>query len=75
MQAKWGTHGDHPVIAVTPSTVPEILSETIRAFNLAEQFRTPVMVLYDEILGHMGSLLSSQPGDFVVEDRPSPVQA
>ena len=73
MQAKWGTHGDHPAIALTPSTVPEILSETIRAFNLAEQFRTPVMVLYDEILGHMREPVTiPNPGDFLVEDRARP---
>src|SRR3989337_3210164 len=53
MQAKWGTHGDHPAISLTPSTVPEIFTETVRAFNLAEKYRTPVMVLYDEIVGHM----------------------
>jgi 2-oxoglutarate ferredoxin oxidoreductase subunit alpha len=53
MQAKWGTHGDHPVITLTPASVPEIFVETVRAFNLAEKYRTPVFVFYDEILGHM----------------------
>ncbi|MBW7957602.1 MAG: 2-oxoacid:acceptor oxidoreductase subunit alpha [Deltaproteobacteria bacterium] len=70
MAAKWGTHGDHPVIAVTPSSVPEILSETVRAFNLAEQYRTPVMVLYDEIVGHMREPLNiPEPGELEVVDR------
>ncbi len=73
MQAKWGTHGDHPVIALTPSTVPEILSETVRAFNLAEKYRTPVIVLYDEILGHMREPVELPlPGDFEVVDRAKP---
>lgn len=73
MQAKWGTHGDHPVIAVTPSTVPEILSETVRAFNMAEKYRTPVIVLYDEILGHMREPVELPlPGDLEVVDRAKP---
>ncbi len=53
MQAKWGTHGDHAIIAITPSSVNESLYETIRAFNLAIKYRTPVMILSDEIIGHM----------------------
>jgi 2-oxoglutarate ferredoxin oxidoreductase subunit alpha len=73
MQAKWGTHGDHPVIAVTPSTVPEILTETVRAFNLAEKFRTPVFILYDEIVGHMReSVTLPEPGELEVIDRVKP---
>lgn len=50
MQTRWGTHGDHPIIAVYPAFSDEIYSETIRAFNLAEQFRTPVIVLLDEVI-------------------------
>ncbi len=70
MQAKWGTHGDHPVIAVTPSYVQEILSETVRAFNLAEKYRTPVIVLYDEIIGHMREPVTiPAPGELDVVDR------
>ena len=53
MQARWGTHGDHAIIAITPSGVNESLYETIRAFNLAVKYRTPVMILTDEIIGHM----------------------
>lgn len=52
MQARWGTHGDHPAIVVAPSSVGEVYELTVRAFNLAERFRTPVIVLYDEIIGH-----------------------
>lgn len=50
MQARWGTHGDHPVIALYPAFSDEIFSETVRAFNLAEKYRTPVILLLDEIL-------------------------
>ena len=53
MQCRWGTHGDHPVICLTPGYVQEIFSETVRAFNLAEKYRTPVIVAFDEIIGHM----------------------
>ncbi|HRK24380.1 MAG TPA: 2-oxoacid:acceptor oxidoreductase subunit alpha, partial [Beijerinckiaceae bacterium] len=53
MQARWGTHGDHPIVVVAPASVQEIYTETIRAFNLAEQFRVPVVVLYDEIIAHL----------------------
>lgn len=49
MQTRWGTHGDHPIIAVYPAFSDEIYSETIRAFNLAEKFWTPVIVLMDEV--------------------------
>lgn len=53
MQAKWGTHGDHPVIALTPNSVQETYELTITAFNLAEKYRTPVILLMDETVGHM----------------------
>jgi 2-oxoglutarate ferredoxin oxidoreductase subunit alpha len=53
MQARWGTHGDHDIIVLSPSTVEECFFETVRAFNLAEQYRTPVIVLTDEVIGHM----------------------
>lgn len=51
LQARWGTHGDHPIIAVYPAFSDEIYSETIRAFNLSEKFWTPVIILMDEIMG------------------------
>lgn len=70
MQAKWGTHGDHPAISLTPGYVQEILTETIRAFNLSEKYRTPVVVLYDEILGHMREPITiPEPGEYEVIDR------
>ena len=52
-QARWGTHGDHPMIAISPASVEETYNLTIRAFNLAEKYRTPVIFLMDEIVGHM----------------------
>ena len=53
MQARWGTHGDHPIISIYPESVNEIYYEIIRAFNLAEKYRQPVVFLMDEVLGHM----------------------
>lgn len=53
MQARWGTHGDHPVIALTPSSVPECFHLTIKAYEFAEKYRIPVIFLMDEIVGHM----------------------
>ena len=53
MQARWGTHGDHPIIVLYPSTVEEVYKHIITAFNLSEKFRTPVIFLMDELLGHM----------------------
>jgi len=53
MQARWGTHGDHPVIAISPSSVAETYNLIIRCFNLAEKYMTPVIFLMDEIVGHM----------------------
>jgi len=73
MQAMWGTHGDHPVIAVCPMSVTETFTETVRAFNLAEKYRTPVIVLTDEIVGHMREKLEiPAPGELEVYDRLRP---
>ncbi|WP_324735833.1 2-oxoacid:acceptor oxidoreductase subunit alpha [Thermococcus sp. SY098] len=53
MQAIWGTHGDHSLIVLTPATVQEAFDMTIRAFNLAEKYRTPAILLTDAEVGHM----------------------
>jgi len=53
MQVKWGSHGDYQVIALCPSSPQECFDLTIRAFNLAETWRTPVFVMMDEVVGHM----------------------
>jgi 2-oxoglutarate ferredoxin oxidoreductase subunit alpha len=53
MQARWGSHGDYPIIALTPASVGEIYSETLRAFNLAERFRSPVVLLYDQMIAQL----------------------
>jgi 2-oxoglutarate ferredoxin oxidoreductase subunit alpha len=53
MQARWGTHGEHSVIALAPNSVLECYTLTVEAFNLSEQYRTPVIVLSDALIGHM----------------------
>ncbi len=70
MQSRWGTHGDHSIIVLCPSSVSECHSLTMEAFDLADAYRTPVIVLADEIVGHMleraeiqeQSELSTRPG-------------
>lgn len=73
MQARWGTHGDHPVIALCPSSVRECFDLTVRAFNLSEEFRTPVLLLSDEVIGHMRERVTfPKKEDVAVFDRPVP---
>ncbi|GMQ94513.1 MAG: 2-oxoacid:acceptor oxidoreductase subunit alpha [Acidimicrobiia bacterium] len=71
MQARWGTHGDHSAIVLAPSSVGEVFDLTVRAFNLAERFRTPVILLYDEIIGHTRESVVL-PASVTVVDRVRP---
>lgn len=73
MQARWGTHGDHPVIALSPTTVRETFELTVKAFNFAEKFRTPVILLMDEVVGHLRENMEvPEPGELEVIDRKRP---
>jgi 2-oxoglutarate ferredoxin oxidoreductase subunit alpha len=67
MQTRWGTHGDHPIIALYPAFAEEMFSETVRAFNLAEKYWNPVILLSDEVLGkaHMDVEIP-EPGSYEV---------
>jgi len=58
MQARWGSHGDYPIIVLAPASVAEIYSETIRAFDLAEQCRTPVVLLYDQVIAQLSETVA-----------------
>jgi 2-oxoglutarate ferredoxin oxidoreductase subunit alpha len=71
MQARWGTHGDHPAIVLAPSSVGEVFDLTLRAFNLSERFRTPVILVYDEIIGHTRENVVL-PDVVEIEDRKRP---
>ncbi|OHB25822.1 MAG: 2-oxoglutarate synthase subunit alpha [Desulfuromonadaceae bacterium GWC2_58_13] len=75
-QAKWGTHGDHATIALVPASIQEIFTETVRAFNLAEKYRMPVQVLFDEIVGHMREPITfPEPGELEIINRTAPTVA
>ncbi len=69
-QARWGTHGDHSIIALTASTHQDIFEITIDAFNMAETYRTPVILLFDEVIGHMREkLVIPEPSELSVVKR------
>ncbi len=72
MAARWGTHGDHGIIALSPSSVQECYDVTIRAFNLAEKYRTPVFVLADEVVGHMREQYELHGGEIIDRKQPDP---
>ncbi|HEX9898145.1 MAG TPA: 2-oxoacid:acceptor oxidoreductase subunit alpha [Candidatus Methylomirabilis sp.] len=73
MQARWGTHGDHPAVALAPASVREVYDETIRAFNIAERFRMPVSLLVDEIIAHMRERVDiPEKSEIILWDRPRP---
>jgi 2-oxoglutarate/2-oxoacid ferredoxin oxidoreductase subunit alpha len=63
MQARWGSHGDYGTIAICPNSPQECFDLTIKAFNLAEQYRVPVMVMMDECVGHMTEKVVIPPAD------------
>jgi 2-oxoglutarate ferredoxin oxidoreductase subunit alpha len=63
MQARWGTHGDHTIIALTPATVQECYDMMIDAFNLAERFSSPVLFLLDASLGHLREKIVLREGE------------
>ena len=76
MQAKWGTHGDHATIAYAPCSIQECYTITIKAFNMAERFRQPVLVMADEVIGHMREkIVIPEPGSYEVVDRKKPTVA
>lgn len=66
MQAKWGSHGDYGIIALTPSSVQEMFDLTIEAFNLSETYRVPTLLMADEIVGHMWEKVVIPPMDKIV---------
>ena len=72
-QARWGTHGDHPIIVLAVSTTQECFELTVKAFNLSEKYRTPVIILSDEVVGHSREKLILPPAaPLEVVDRHRP---
>ncbi len=73
MQARWGTHGDYETIAYSPNSVQEMFDFTVKAFNTAEKYRTPVFVMADQIIAHMtGRLVIPSAGRMEVVERKKP---
>ena len=74
MQARWGTHGDHWLIALTPASVPECFELTLHAYALSEKYRVPVILLMDEVIGHMREKieLPDDYSDFPQAERKQP---
>lgn len=73
MQARWGTHGDHPVIVLAVSTVADCFEITVRSFNLSERYRIPVVILSDEVVSHTREIFTfPSPRDIEIVDRMSP---
>ncbi len=69
-QARWGTHGDHSIIVLTASNHQDVFKITVDAFNMAETYRTPVVLLLDETIGHMREkLVIPEPGELPVVER------
>jgi 2-oxoglutarate ferredoxin oxidoreductase subunit alpha len=74
MQARWGTHGDHYLLVLAPESVKETFYLTIKAFNLSEKYRVPVILLMDETIGHMREKVVIPPYDeLFIEDRVIPI--
>jgi 2-oxoglutarate/2-oxoacid ferredoxin oxidoreductase subunit alpha len=70
LQARWGAHGDHSIIALTASNHQDVFEMTVHAFNMAETYRTPVILLLDEVVGHMRERLTvPETGALPVVDR------
>jgi len=75
MQARWGSHGHYEIIALAPSSPQELFDLTIRAFNLAEKYRTPVLVMTDESVGHMTERVVIPPQEEIEQHhRPKPTE-
>jgi 2-oxoglutarate ferredoxin oxidoreductase subunit alpha len=73
MQARYGTHGDYQAIVVAPASVRECFEQMVKAFNFSERFRTPVIMLTDEVLGHMREMITiPEPGELEVVEREKP---
>ncbi|MDX2447310.1 MAG: 2-oxoacid:acceptor oxidoreductase subunit alpha [Desulfobacterales bacterium] len=69
-QARWGTHGDHSIIALSASNHQDVFAMTVHAFNMAETYRTPVVLLFDEAVGHMREkLVIPEKGELEIVDR------
>ncbi len=77
MQSRWGTHGDYSAVVLSPNSVQEMFDLTIRAFNLSESLRTPVILLTDEIVAHMREQVNARPiqeSEILNRRKPKPTE-
>ena len=65
-QARWGTHGDHAIVTLTASNNQDVFALTVDAFNISETYRTPVIMLLDEVVGHMSEKVVIRPPEEIV---------
>ena len=73
MQARWGSHGDYEIIALAPSSPQDMFYQTITAFNLSETYRLPVLIMSDEMIGHMSEKVIIPPSKYItIQSRPRP---
>ncbi len=73
MQARWGSHGDYEIIALAPSSPQDMFYQTITAFNLSETYRLPVLIMSDEMIGHMSEkVIIPRSKDITIRSRPRP---
>jgi 2-oxoglutarate ferredoxin oxidoreductase subunit alpha len=69
-QSRWGTHGDHAIVALTASNNQDVFAMTVEAFNISETYRTPVVLLFDEVVGHMRErLILPEKGEVPIVER------
>ncbi|HHY12624.1 MAG TPA: 2-oxoacid:acceptor oxidoreductase subunit alpha [Firmicutes bacterium] len=73
MQARWGSHGDHEMVALSPSSVQEAFTLAVESFNIAEEYRTPVILLMDEMIGHLREkVVLPEKEELVIRNREKP---
>lgn len=78
MQCRWGCHGDHSIIALSPASVQECFDLTVQAFNMAEKYRTPVYLMTDETIGHLRETVTIReldPAEIVDRRQPEGIDA
>lgn len=75
MQAKWGTHSDHPIVALAPASAQEMFDHTVQAFNISERLRIPVILLPEAVVGHIReAVYVPEPGEIPLEERERPAR-
>ncbi len=75
MQTRWGTHSDHPIVALAPASSQEMFDHTVQAFNISEKLRIPVVLLPEAVVGHIReAVYVPEPGEIALEERERPAR-